>query len=122
MTPEEFESIGNQACVSVAAGHACMWQGELLEPHLWEALRAELQRRYRRSTGETMAVLTIETPPPQSNVAVPDLRALAVEIVDGIRGYTFELSSHPAAHKDDYDFIEQKLRAALATTEGKDNA
>lgn len=61
------------------------------------------------------------TPPPSEHVALPDLRALAVEIVDGIRGYTFELSSHPAAHKDDYDFIEQKLLAALTTTEGKDN-
>ncbi|WP_276306991.1 hypothetical protein [Agrobacterium albertimagni] len=40
---------------------------------------------------------------------------MAVEIADGIRGYTFEFSSHPAAHKEDYDFIEEKL---LATTEG----
>jgi len=53
-------------------------------------------------------------PTPQNHLE-PDFRALAVEIVDGIRGYTFEFSSHPAAHKDDYDFIEQKLRAALAS-------
>lgn len=43
----------------------------------------------------------------------PDLRALSVEIVDGIRGYTFEFSNSPIAHKDDYDFIEEKLRAAF---------
>lgn len=60
MTREDFNRIGDQACVSVAAGHACSWQGNLLEPRLWEALRIELQRRYRRSTGETQAVLTID--------------------------------------------------------------
>ncbi|MFC5760561.1 hypothetical protein [Rhizobium sp. GCM10022189] len=57
------------------------------------------------------------------NKYVPDYRKLAVEIVDGIRGYTFEFSSHPAAHREDYDFIEQKLRAALAaTSEGSTDA
>lgn len=61
------------------------------------------------------------TPAATSHVAVPDLRALAVEIVDGIRGCTYEFSSHPSAHKDDYDFIEQKLRAALVSTEGRQN-
>lgn len=52
-------------------------------------------------------------PSPSSSVE-PDLRALAVEIVDGIRGYTFEFSNSPLAHKDDYDFIEGKLRDAFA--------
>lgn len=63
MTPEEFERIGVGATVSNAAGHDCMWTGDLLEPGLWEALRLELQRRFRRSTGEVMAVLSIDLNP-----------------------------------------------------------
>ena len=31
-----------------------------LEPHLWEALRLEMQRRWREATGEEHAVLTVE--------------------------------------------------------------
>lgn len=82
MTPEEFKSIGDAATVSNAAGHGCMWTGDLLEPELWEALRLELQRRFRRSTGETMAVLSIELHPVEDgngNVELPqDVVALVI--------------------------------------------
>lgn len=63
MTPEEFWKIGEGAAVSNAAGHDCLWRGVSLDPALWEALRIEMQRRYRRSTGEIQAVLTIELTP-----------------------------------------------------------
>ncbi|WP_416065388.1 hypothetical protein ACK9YZ_01170 [Rhizobium sp. ZK1] len=53
---------------------------------------------------------------PAEHVMVPDVRALAVEIVDGVRGYTYEFSSHPSAHAADYDLIEDKLRAVLNLT------
>lgn len=59
MTMEDFKRIGDQACVSVAAGHDCMWDGVLLEQSLWPALVEEMQRRYRRSTGDSSAVLTL---------------------------------------------------------------
>jgi hypothetical protein len=97
MTPEDFERIGNQALVSLAAGHDCMWQGDLLEPHLWEALRLELQRRYRRSTGETMAVLTIEASPPPSNQTTDlqndpaTLRSYCQQLLDLIENYGVEV-------------------------------
>jgi hypothetical protein len=70
MTPEELKGTIEKACVNVAASHDCMWTGNRLDPRLWEALRIELQRRYRRSTGETMAVLTIDNSPtaPAPNV------------------------------------------------------
>ena len=34
-----------------------------LEPHLWEALRVEMQRRWREATGEEHAILTVEDTP-----------------------------------------------------------
>jgi hypothetical protein len=69
MTREDLILIGNQANVSVAAGHDAYWSGPLLEPRLWEDLRLELQRRFRRSTGETMAVLTIDLTGSSTNVS-----------------------------------------------------
>lgn len=65
MTHEDFKRIGERACVSVAAGHDAHWKGGYLDPSLWEDLRIELQRRYRRSTGETHAILTIVNNPMQ---------------------------------------------------------
>jgi len=35
---------------------------ERLPPALWEELRIVMQERYRRATGETMAILTVEIP------------------------------------------------------------
>lgn len=58
MTLEELFAMGDQASVSLAAGHDCHWQGRRLEPRLWEALRIEMQRRLRRSTGEPHAIVT----------------------------------------------------------------
>lgn len=63
MTMETFMKIADGARVSIAAAPDYSWRGERLDPRLWEALRLELQRRYRRSTGEEFAVLTIEVNP-----------------------------------------------------------
>ena len=60
MTRERMIEILDGACVSVAACHDCRWDGTLLEPRLWEELRIELQRRFRRSTGEERAIIFID--------------------------------------------------------------
>ena len=36
---------------------------ERLPPELWEPLRLELQKIYRRATGETFATITVENDP-----------------------------------------------------------
>lgn len=58
MTNDDIMRILDQAEVSLAAGPDCYWHRDVLEPHLWEALRIEMQRRLRRSTGEPDAVVT----------------------------------------------------------------
>jgi hypothetical protein len=68
MTFEDIRRMGNEARISIAAGADHHWalsfeRGEFLEPGLFEALRLELQRRYRRATGEEHAVLTIVNNP-----------------------------------------------------------
>lgn len=60
MTRDDLRCVVDQACVSNAAGPDYLWPGSPLEPRLWEALRIEMQSRYRRSTGETMAVLRVD--------------------------------------------------------------
>ncbi|KAA3510131.1 hypothetical protein [Agrobacterium rosae] len=60
MTRDDLKCVVDNACVSNAAGPDYLWPGFLLDPRLWEALRIELQSRYRRSTGEAMAVLTVQ--------------------------------------------------------------
>lgn len=42
-----------------------------------------------------------------------DCRALAVEIVDAFHGYTFEFSSNPNSHREEYDTVEHALRHHL---------
>ena len=44
-----------------------------------------------------------------------EIRALAVEIVDGVHGYTLEFSNSPERHAHDYDWVEERLQAALAS-------
>lgn len=65
MTLDELRSMGDDASVSIAAGPAWRQTGRL-EPRLWEALRLELQDRYRRATGEEFAVLTVVNNPETS--------------------------------------------------------
>jgi hypothetical protein len=65
---EDIKRVGDDARVSIAANSDHHWDrsfasGEFLEPELWEALRLEMQRRYRRATGEELAVLTIVNNP-----------------------------------------------------------
>lgn len=43
----------------------------------------------------------------------PDIRGLAVELVDGIHGYTMEYAPDPRRHRSLYDWAEEKLHAAL---------
>lgn len=48
------------ARVSLAAnGKLSMLSGQRLDPYLWEALRVEMQRRWREATGEEHAILTV---------------------------------------------------------------
>jgi hypothetical protein len=42
------------------------------------------------------------------------IREIAVTLVDGKHGYTFEFSASPQAHRDEYDEVERALRAALS--------
>lgn len=36
-----------------------------------------------------------------------DLRSLAVEIVDAMRGHTIDYSNQPGVHQHDYDIVER---------------
>jgi hypothetical protein len=68
MTLDELKTMGEEARVSIAPGTDHHWalsfeRGEFLDHGLFEALRLELQRRYRRAIGEEHAVLTIVNNP-----------------------------------------------------------
>ncbi|TCP88940.1 hypothetical protein C8J31_102109 [Rhizobium sp. PP-CC-2G-626] len=127
MSPEDFKRIGEEACVSIAADHDCYWRPEdgLLQPSLWEALRVEMQRRFRRSTGEKMAVLTIElTPPPQNNIRVNEeifrerLQAI-IDWADLAMKNAGEFDSHGVRNLDGPVF--DAAREALASTPDPQN-
>jgi hypothetical protein len=63
---EHLRPSYEQACVSIAADGRLWRLGETpprrLEPHLWEALRVEMQRRWREATGEEHATLSVGDP------------------------------------------------------------
>ena len=59
---ERLEGMADRASVGITADGRSLSSG-YLHPRLWEALRLELQTRYRRATGETMAVIAIENNP-----------------------------------------------------------
>ena len=66
MTMLDLERVLDGACVGKAAhGRNALTGGPVdrLPPRLWEALRLELQRRYRNATGEEFAVLIVEGEP-----------------------------------------------------------
>lgn len=63
MTMEKLMEIGDDACVQIAARPTYLSGNERLEPRLWDALRLELQKRYRKATGEEFAVLIIDHNP-----------------------------------------------------------
>lgn len=59
---DDLEKVYEGCLVGMAAhGRNALTGGpvERLPPHLWEALRLELQRRYRNATGEEFAVLDV---------------------------------------------------------------
>lgn len=58
---EQFDAISVSYWANANSSRSPRQQSDKLEPRLWEALRIELQRRYRLATGETTAVLTITT-------------------------------------------------------------
>ena len=60
---KEFDSVNVSYWANAHGGHYPLPPADRLEPRLWEALRIELQRRYRLATGETTAVLTVTTEP-----------------------------------------------------------
>lgn len=81
MTPEDFQRIGDNAHVGMAAhGKNALTGGPVdrLPPRLWEALRLELQRRYRNATGEEFAVLAVESHRGEQQAA--EIRATLEEI------------------------------------------
>lgn len=64
ITPGELLDQLDHNSVLVAASGEHLFnytpmKDEYLPPRLWEAFRIELQRRWRRSTGETNAILTV---------------------------------------------------------------
>lgn len=106
LTPEELKRIGNHAWVSNAAGPDVLWPGNLLPQELWEDLRTELQRRYRRSTGENMAVLTIENAPtPQPKKLGNRWRVIEAATAPGYWGIELE----DAGNDDDAILYPQKI-------------
>ena len=60
MTWDECQALADAAAVQMAARPYHSWDKQRLEPHLWEALRIELQARYRRATGEEFATLIVQ--------------------------------------------------------------
>jgi len=67
LTIEHLQRIGKSAHVTQCADgkRTNIVSGEPVErlpPALWEDLRILMQERYRRATGETMAILTVEIP------------------------------------------------------------
>lgn len=59
-----IQRIGNECAVKLSADDDEVNMGrDRLKPELWEALRLEMQRRYRRATGKEFAVLTIVNNP-----------------------------------------------------------
>lgn len=63
LTMQKLMEMGTDASVQIAAGPFYLWTGDVLEPHLWEALRIEMQKRLRRATGEPYAIVTFEMSP-----------------------------------------------------------
>lgn len=64
MTRDDLQRIGDNAHVGMAAHGKNALTGGLVDrlpPRLWDALRVELQRRYRNATGEEFAVLAVES-------------------------------------------------------------
>lgn len=60
---KEFDSVNVSYWANAHGGPLPPPLADKLEPRLWEALRVELQRRYRLATGEATAVLTVATEP-----------------------------------------------------------
>jgi hypothetical protein len=52
----------------------------------------------------------------QSNV---DMRELAIQLVDGIHGFTMEHAPDPEFHRSSYDWVEEKLRSSLKHDAGQ---
>ncbi|WP_267550291.1 hypothetical protein [Rhizobium rhizogenes] len=59
---DDLKSRLNECLVSMAS-RGQLPNGDTLPPALWEELRQRLQRIYRKSTGETMAVLSFDNNP-----------------------------------------------------------
>ncbi len=68
---------------------------------------------WAQSDYETRILSALISSPGKDGGQEVDVRALAVEIVDGLRGYTFEFSGHPTAHAADYDLVEERIRSAI---------
>lgn len=118
MTRDDLKCVVDNACVSNAAGPDYLWPGFLLEPRLWDALRIELQSRYRRSTGETMAVLSVQflaEPAPRTRLDVDHLAANIVTAACELDGPADPASSDTISitMKDLDSVVHRHVTAAL---------
>jgi hypothetical protein len=84
MTSDDLQRIVDDAHVGMSAHGRNALTGapvERLPPRLWDALRIELQRRYRNATGEEFAVLAVETlPAPQTPLQAGGENRLLAEL------------------------------------------
>lgn len=60
LEPDWFEKAGDRAAVLCAIDPFQVREPANLHPKNWEPLRIELQKIWRRATGETQAVLIVE--------------------------------------------------------------
>lgn len=68
-----------------------------------------------RSTCRTdMEPLYADPPVPSVAVKALDARSLAIDIVDGVKGYTLEFAQDQQAHMIDWDIAERKINDSLS--------
>lgn len=65
---DELRSRLEECQIGIASRGQKQPDDTFLSPHLWEQLRQRLQGVYRRATGETHAVLSIDAPAPAEHV------------------------------------------------------
>lgn len=121
MTRDDLKCVVDNARVSNAAGPDYLWPGFLLEPRLWEALRIELQARYRRSTGEAMAVLSVQLSAepvhvPEISTPQQPMRWLPIELADKSIDRIYDLPgmARPIGNSEEYWCRDADGRVFLA--------
>lgn len=116
----DLKRVYEGCLVSIAAhGRDALTGGPVdrLPPHLWEALRLELQRRYRNATGEEFAVLVADhSPSPQSKTHVNGERKFCDFPNCDCSSGAAERCSHPPVSNLSLPVL-RKIAAAKLTSE-----